>query len=73
MFCDLLHNDFSEMAALHKFLFPASYARWVDSICYNAHCCQSESILTDSLLISASKFVSIYSISEYAIAMRCIA
>ena len=59
------------MAALQKFRFAASYASWADSHCYNAHCCQSKSILTDSLLI-ANEFVRIYSISKFAIAMRCI-
>ena len=35
----------------------------------DSHCCQSESILTDSLLI-ASVFESIYLISSYTIAMH---
>ena len=69
-----IYHDFTEMAALQKICFAASYARWADSRSNNAYCCQPESILTDSLLI-ASKFMSIFSISKTwnAIAMCCIA
>ena len=54
-----MHTDFTEMAALQNFGLQCSLR-------------QSKSILTGSLLV-ASEFVSIYSISKYAIAMCCIA
>ena len=38
MFCEILHTDFTEMTALRKFRFAASYARSLaHSHCYNAH------------------------------------
>ena len=67
MFCQTLHTDFTEMAESWKIPVCCSYASWPHSHCYNAHCRQSTSILTDSLLI-ASEYISIYSNSEVAIA-----
>ena len=64
--CEILHSGFTEMAALQKFRFAASYTPWVHPHCY---CGQSKSILTDSLLI-ANEFVSISSNSNTAIAMH---
>ena len=61
MFCKILHTDFTKIPVC------CSYAPWVYSYCYNAHCRQSKSIQTDSLLIG-SKFMSIYSNSNAAIA-----
>ena len=55
LFCEILHRDFTEIVASRKFWFAASYARWdswEDFCCcnLNAHCSQSKSIQTDSLL-----------------------
>ena len=70
---------FTGMVALRNFgllNFAASYARWADSHCYNAHYRYHQSTLTDSLFICkwiCGVNVDTDSISSAAIVMRCIA
>ena len=63
MFREILCTDFAEMAALVR----CSYARCADSLCYNAHCSQVGSNLSQSHKITThctSEFASIHSISK---------
>ena len=58
---------FHRNGSIAKIPVCCSDAHWAHSHCYNAHCRQSKSILTDSLLL-ASEFLDIYSYSNATIA-----
>ena len=77
IFCEILLNDFTKKAAFHKFRFADRCARWVDSHSYKMLTgwltAASLGQLQQIAYSLASEFVSMYSISNYAIAIRCIA